>query len=1002
MDGEDEDLYDEFGNYIGPEIDSDEDDDGAPEIEDGDEDDEEDEDEGGGGDAMDDEEPTGEDDMRVVLHEDKKYYPTAIEVYGEEVETTVQEEDTQPITQPIVAPVRAKNYDLVEKKNPESVYSQDFLTSLMPHPHLVRNVAVVGHMQHGKTSLVDNLIATTHAPELDSGNKTTRQAGGPGGSTFAREGGRRYTDTRVDEQKRGLSIKAMPVTLLLQAPSEKHYVFNLMDTPGHVNFSDEVSASLRLADGALLVVDAVEGVCSTTEGLIRHLVTERIPIVLCVNKLDRLILELKLPPQDAYFKLRQVIEEVNTALQAASGGAHKRLTPEEGSVIFASSQQDWSFTLESFAAIYADFWPSVPAAALGRRLWGDVYYQPAERTFRRKPPDGGGPRSFVQFVLDPLYKLVSATISSPEPQLRGVLADLGIGMKKAEFGLDPKPMLKLTMARFFGGSYAGLVAAVVAHLPSPLEGAKAKVAHAYSGDATDSCVAAMSACDREGVLMANVTKMYHKPDCESFDAFGRVLSGTLRVGEEVKVLGESYSLQDQEDSATKTISRLWIYMSRYRVEVSEVPAGCWALIEGVEGSLVKTGTITTAASAEEDVQIFRPLAFDTVSVMKLAAEPLHPSELPKMLDGLRKLNKAYPLLATKVEESGEHVIIGTGELYLDCVMHDLRHVYAEIEVKVSDPVVTFCETVVETSSLKCFAESPNGRSKLTMIAEPLERGLAEDIERGAVDIRWDRKKLGDFFVKKYDWDLLAARSVWGFAPDARGPNVLLDDTLPSEVNKSLLNSIREYVLQGFGWASREGPLCDEPLRNVKFKVLDATIAPEPIQRGGGQIIPTARRVAYSAFLMATPRLMEPVYVVEIIAPVDCVSAVYSVLGRRRGHVTADGPRPGTPLHLITAYVPVIDSFGFETDLRSHTQGQAFALSTFDHYAIVPGDPLDKTITLRPLEPQPVPHLAREFMVKTRRRKGLSEDVSISKFFDDPMLLELARQDAEMNESTAYF
>jgi len=244
--------------------------------------------------------------------------------------------------------------------------------------------------------------------------------------------------------------------------------------------------------------------------------------------------------------------------------------------------------------------------------------------------------------------------------------------------------------------------------------------------------------------------------------------------------------------------------------------------------------------------------------------------------------------------------------------------------------------------------------------------------------------------------------VWGFAPDARGPNVLLDDTLPSEVNKSLLNSIREYVLQGFGWASREGPLCDEPLRNVKFKVLDATIAPEPIQRGGGQIIPTARRVAYSAFLMATPRLMEPVYVVEIIAPVDCVSAVYSVLGRRRGHVTADGPRPGTPLHLITAYVPVIDSFGFETDLRSHTQGQAFALSTFDHYAIVPGDPLDKTITLRPLEPQPVPHLAREFMVKTRRRKGLSEDVSISKFFDDPMLLELARQDAEMNESTAYF
>jgi U5 small nuclear ribonucleoprotein component len=634
-------------------------------------------------------------------------------------------------------------------------------------------------------------------------------------------------------------------------------------------------------------------------------------------------------------------------------------------------------------------------------LWGDAYFQPSTRSFKRTPPEGGGPRTFVQFVLEPLYKLVTQTISAPEADLSDFLADMGIGMKKAELKLDPKPMLRMTLSRFFGSSYAGLAQALVDHLPSPQKGAAAKVAHAYSGPADDPCVAGMLGCDREALLMVNVTKMYHRPDCENFDAFGRVLSGTLKVGDEVNVLGETYSLDDQEDSAQKRVTRLWLFNSRYRVEVSEVPAGCWALIEGVEGSLVKTGTITAVGDVAEGVSIFRPLSFSTASVLKLATEPLNPSELPKMLEGLRKLNKAYPLLSTKVEESGEHVVIGTGELYLDCVMHDLRHVYAEIEVKVSDPVVTFCETVVETSSLKCFAETPNGRSKLTMIAEPLERGLAEDIEAGRVDMRWDRKRLGEFFQKGYEWDLLAARSVWGFAPDERGPNILVDDTLPSEVDKKVLNSIRDFILQGFGWACREGPLCDEPMRNVKFKVLDATIAPEPIHRGGGQVIPTARRVAYSAFLMATPRLMEPVFFVEIVAPVDCVSAIYTVLGRRRGHVTSEGPRPGTPLHLVTAYVPVIDSFGFETDLRSHTQGQAFCLSTFDHYAIVPGDPLDKNVVLRPLEPQPTPHLAREFMVKTRRRKGLSEDVSISKFFDDPMLLELARQDAETNDA-AYF
>lgn len=148
--------------------------------------------------------------------------------------------------------------------------------------------------------------------------------------------------------------------------------------------------------------------------------------------------------------------------------------------------------------------------------------------------------------------------------------------------------------------------------------------------------------------------------------------------------------------------------------------------------------------------------------------------------------------------------------------------------------------------------------------------------------------------------------------------------------------------------------------------------------------------------MATPRLMEPYMFVEVQAPADCVSSVYNVLARRRGHVTQDAPIPGSPLYIIKAFIPAIDSFGFETDLRTHTQGQSFCLSVFHHWQIVPGDPLDKSITIRPLEAQPATALAREFMIKTRRRKGLSEDVSINKFFDDPMLLELARQDVMLN------
>ena len=99
-----------------------------------------------------------------------------------------------------------------------------------------------------------------------------------------------------------------------------------------------------------------------------------------------------------------------------------------------------------------------------------------------------------------------------------------------------------------------------------------------------------------------------------------------------------------------------------------------------------------------------------------------------------------------------------------------------------------------------------------------------------------------------------------------------------------------------------------------------------------------------------------------------MKAVYNVLARRRGHVVAEVAKPGTPLYTVQAYLPVIDSFGFETDLRTHTMGQAFAQCVFDHWEVVPGDPLDKTVQVRPLEPAPVASLARDFMVKTRRRK----------------------------------
>lgn len=968
-------LYDEFGNYIGPELESEE---------------SEQEDEAIPMDEV-EEAPTARSSGQIVLadsishaivlHEDKKYYPTAQEVYGPDVETLVQEEDTQLLTEPIVKPIHVNKFAKTEQDLPETVYSKEYLTDLMDVPELIRNVTICGHLHHGKTTFMDMLVEQTHLVSW-----------GP----EAADRPVRYTDMLFTEQERGISIKSTPMTLSLVDTRAKSYLVNLMDTPGHVNFCDEVTAAFRLSDGIVLVVDAVEGVMLATERLIKHAVQERLAVTVVINKIDRLIIELKLPPTDAYFKLRHTLDEINSLLSMQAEGVDDTLiSPLKGNVCFASSQFGFCFSLQSFAKLYADTHGGFPADQFAQRLWGDVYFHPTRRTFSKKAPSAQSPRTFIQFILEPLYKIFSQCVGDVD-NIEPVLQELGVRVSKSEMKLNVRPFTKLVCSRFFGVS-TGFMDMLRDHVRSPLGNATTKVQHTYTGDLGSDVAEDMLKCNADGKLMVHITKLFPSTDGTMFHAFGRVLSGTISKGSNVKILGENYSLDDEEDSKPEIVAKVFVAEARYNIEVSRVPAGNWVLIEGVDSAMVKTATITTL-HGNEQAEIFRPLKFDTLSALKIAVEPVNPSELPKMLDGLRKVNKTYPLLRTKVEESGEHVILGTGELYLDCVMHDLRKMYADIDIKVADPSVAFCETVVETSQLKCFAETPNKKNKITMIAEPLEGGLAEDIENEVVSIAWPKKKIGEFFRTKYDWDVLASRSVWAFGPTKTGPNILVDDTLPSEVDKRLLGNVKDSIIQGFQWGTREGPLCDEPIRNVKFKILDAVIAEEPVHRAGGQIIPTARRVVYSAFLMATPRLMEPYNYVEVQAPADCVSAVYTVLARRRGHVTQDAPKPGSPLYTVKAFLPTIDSFGFETDLRTHTQGQAFCMSLFHHWQIVPGDPLDKSIVIRPLEPQPAPHLAREFMIKTRRRKGLSEDVSINKFFDDPMLLELARQDVMLGQA----
>lgn len=807
----------------------------------------------------------------VVLHEDKRYYPTAQQLYGEDVEARVEEEDAQPLTQPIIAPVDTRKFTIEEADLPPVFYDRSFMADLMNFPEQVRNIAFAGHLHHGKTAFMDMLVLETH----DITDRLEKRVG------KNRDEQLRYTDTHVLERDRGMSIKAAPMSLVLQSTKGKSHLFNMLDTPGHVNFVDEVAASLRLVDGVALVVDVVEGVQTNTEKIIKHAVLEDLPITLIVNKLDRLILELSIPPNDAYFKLKHVIEQVNSFIEDAmpGHGAKRRVSPEKGNVLFACTSMGWCFTLRSFAQMYADNHQSAKGFdpyEFSRRLWGDVFFNPKKRSFTRKPVEEGAKRSFIHFIMEPIYKLYSRTLSESPDDLKKTLTGLGINLKPSQYKQDAKVLLKLVCEQFFGSSTA-FVDMIVEHVPSPVDAADRLLERYYTGPLDTKIAESMSRCDQDGPLVVHVTKLFNSPNAKSFNSFGRVLSGTARPGMSVRVLGENYSLDDEEDMATATISNVFICESRYNIPTDGVPAGNWVLLGGVDNSIVKTATIVPPSFADdEDAYIFKPISHFTESVFKIAVEPVNPSELPKMLDGLRKINKSYPLITTKVEESGEHIILGTGELYMDCVMHDLRRLYADMEIKVSDPVTRFCETVMDTSATKCYAITPNKQNKITMFAEPLDKGIAEDIEDGTVNIRDPVRKTAKFFEEKYGWDLLAARNIWAFGPDDRGPNILQDDTLPTEVSqqmlflmlfvsppssghrpssllritppvchmlrpnsrpvseqvsnslseqvdKKLLNTVKDTIKQGFTWATREGPLCEERKSKPFFRLCRAPI-----------------------------------------------------------------------------------------------------------------------------------------------------------------------------------
>lgn len=366
---------------------------------------------------------------------------------------------------------------------------------MLRRPQRIRNVCILAHVDHGKTTLTDTLLASN------------------GIISFKQAGKLRYLDSREDEQVRGITMEASAITLLYDLPltpvatpegrdgnesagSTERYAINLIDSPGHVDFSRQVVTAARLCDGCLVLVDAVEGVCTQTLAVLRQARRERLTACLVINKIDRLITELKLSTTDAAIWLHRLLEQVNAACATIKCDEPEETTDsivivdssddpdphffgiQERNVVFASSTDGWAFTIDKFVKLYASKL-DMNSTALQKALWGEYYFDAkSKRVVSKKTAEKEGlvKPMLAQFVLDPIWSVYDATtLDWNEAKITKISTTTGAKISSRELKAhEGKGVLKSIMGQWLPLAET-VFNVVVNHCPSPLEANKIRL-----------------------------------------------------------------------------------------------------------------------------------------------------------------------------------------------------------------------------------------------------------------------------------------------------------------------------------------------------------------------------------------------------------------------------------------------------------------------------------------------------------------------------------------------
>jgi len=718
------------------------------------------------------------------------------------------------------------------------------ILKLMNRKENIRNIGIIAHIDHGKTTMTDSLLAKAGllSPQI--------------------AGRARALDYLEEEQKRGITIKAANISLLYEIGSNS-YVINLVDTPGHVDFTGKVARALRGIDGAIVVVDAVEEVMAQTETVTRQALEERVKPVLFINKFDRLIREMKLTAEEIQNKFTRIINDFNNLIEIYGEPKLKekwKVDPGKGDVAFGSALHKWGFTLKIANQKGIKFSDIMDA------------YQ------------------------NETYETLSQTIP-----LHNAILDM-----------------------------------TVRNIPNPIEAQNYRIPKIWKGELDSEIGQAMLNCDDNGSSIACITNVQINEKSVPI-ATVRLFSGSVKENDQV------YLVDTKKEYIVKQVS---MYMGAFREVVSQITAGNIAALVGLEWA--RAGETLVGAKYKEAMVPFESIKYVSEPVMTIALETKNPKDLPRLVDVMKRLSVEDPNLAVIIDkETGQCLLSGIGELHLEIAVKFLMQRSGEIEVTASNPIVAHRESIFEKGAI-VMAKSLNKQNTFWVQVEPLEKKIIELMEKSELTAEMGKKWVSHLLQEK-------AGDVWALDEHR---NIFINSTR----NIQNLDEVKDSITSGFYWTCKSGPLCEENLRGVKVKLVDAQLHADSMQCEPAQITRAISRAILGSLLTAKPVLLEPIYKIEASMPIQWFGTCSNILTSRRGKIQSTETKGN--LATITAYIPVAETLSLSAEMRSATSGHAFWQCTFDHWNKIPEN------------------IASKIIKQIRRRRGLSPEIpKPDKFID---------------------